>query len=65
MRDPERERETERGRDTGRARSRLHTGSPMWDWIPGLQDQAWAEGGPKPLGCPHVCLLQFLGPQFP
>ena len=28
----------ERGRDTGRGRSRLHAGSPMWDSIPGLQD---------------------------
>ena len=28
----------ERGRDTGRGRSRLHAGSPMWDLIPGLQD---------------------------
>ena len=36
----ERERERERGRDTGRGRSRLHAGSPMWDLIPGLQDQA-------------------------
>ena len=29
---------TERGRDTGRGRSRLHAGSPTWDSIPGLQD---------------------------
>ena len=28
----------DRGRDTGRGRSRLHAGSPMWDSIPGLQD---------------------------
>ena len=34
MRDPE------RGRDTGRGRSRLHAGSPMWDLILGVQDQA-------------------------
>ena len=34
------ERHTERGRDTGRERSRLHAGSPMWDLIPGLQDHA-------------------------
>ena len=42
MRDTQREREAERqrGRDTGRGRSRLHAGSPMWDSIPGLQDQA-------------------------
>ena len=34
------ERHTHRGRDTGRGRSRLHAGSPMWDLIPGLQDHA-------------------------
>ena len=34
MRDAERE----RGRDTGRERSRLQAGSPVWDLIPGLQD---------------------------
>ena len=32
------ERERERGRDTGRGRSRLLAGSPMWDLIPGPQD---------------------------
>ena len=32
------ERERERGRDTGRGRSRLPAGSPTWDSIPGLQD---------------------------
>ena len=32
--------EGERGRDTGRRRSRLHAGSPMWDSILGLQDHA-------------------------
>ena len=31
-------RETERDRDIGRERSRLHAGSPMWDSVPGLQD---------------------------
>ena len=35
-----REREKEASRDIGRERSRLHTGSPMWDSIPGLQDHA-------------------------
>ena len=30
----------ERGRDTGRGRSRLHAGSPTWDSIPYLQDRA-------------------------
>ena len=33
-----RDTEKERGRDTGRGRSRLHAGSPMWDLIPELQD---------------------------
>ena len=32
------ERHTERIRGTGRERSRLHAGNPMWDWILGLQD---------------------------
>ena len=32
--------DTERGRDTGRGRSRLHAGSPMRDSIPGPQDHA-------------------------
>ena len=38
MRDMERKRE--RGRDTGRGRSRLHAGGLMWDLILGLQDHA-------------------------
>ena len=38
MRD--RERKRMRGRGTGWGKSRLHAGSPMWDLIPGLQDQA-------------------------
>ena len=33
-----RETERERGRDTGRGRSGIPAGSPMWDSIPGLQD---------------------------
>ena len=37
MRDRKREREA----DTGRGRSRLHAGSPMWDSIRG-----WAQGSP-------------------
>ena len=35
----DRERERERGRDTGGGRSRLHAGSLTWDLIPGLQDR--------------------------
>ena len=34
------ERPRERGRDTGRGRSRLHAGSLTRDSIPGLQDRA-------------------------
>ena len=33
-------RDRERGRDTGRGRSRLHAGSLMWDSNLGLQDRA-------------------------
>ena len=36
-------RDTERGKDTGRGRSRLLVGSPMRDSIPGLQDQALSQ----------------------
>ena len=39
----ERHIEKERGRDTGRERSRLYAGSPMWDSILGLQIMPWAE----------------------
>ena len=53
-----RDRERERGRDTGRGRSSLHAGSPTWDSIPGLQDGApgrrqtlnrWVTRGSPPL----------------
>ena len=36
-------RDTQRGRDTGRGRSRLPAGSPMWDLIPGLQDHTLSQ----------------------
>ena len=44
MRDTERE----RGRDTGRGRSRLHAGSPMWDSIPGFQDHPLGQTAEPP-----------------
>ena len=48
-------RDTERGRDTGRERSRLHAGSPMWDLILGLQDHALGvKAGANPLSHPGV-----------
>ena len=42
MRDTERESARARtcSRDTGRGRSKLPSGSLIWDSIPGLQDQA-------------------------
>ena len=49
--------DTERGRDTGRGRSRLHAGTPTWDSIQGLQDHTpglkvalnrWATGAAPP-----------------
>ena len=36
-------RDTERGRDVGRGRSRLHAGSLMQDSIQGLQDHALSQ----------------------
>ena len=33
----------ERGRDTGRGRSRLHAGTPMWHSITGLWDHALSQ----------------------
>ena len=49
------ERQRERGRDTGRRRSRLHAGSPTWDSILISRIMHRAEGSTKPLshpGCP-------------
>ena len=53
-------RDTHRGTDTGRGRSRLHAGNPTRDLIPGLQDHALAQGSAKLLshpGCPWIELL--------
>ena len=48
------ERHRKRGRDTGRGRSRLPVGSPMWDWIPGPRDHAKAAAQPLTHpGAPH------------
>ena len=57
----ERMTERERGRDTGRGRSRLLEGKLMWDWIPGPQGQALS---PKQLSTSepprHPSLLKIL-----
>ena len=42
------------GRDTGRGRSRLHAGSPMWDTIPGPRDHTEPKTGAQPLSHPGV-----------
>ena len=50
-------RDRERGRDTGRGRSRLPAGSPMPDSIPGLQGQALGAKPLSHLGCPILAIL--------
>ena len=55
-------RHTERGRDTGRGRSRLHAGSPMQDLIPDPRIPTWAEGShptAEPPRCPSHYLFIF------
>ena len=56
-------RDTERGKDTGRGRSRLHAGSPMRDLILSLQDHVlgrrqalnrWATQGSPRLYCYQI-----------
>ena len=55
-------RHTERGRDTGRGRSRLHAGSPMGtrSWVSRVTP--WAKSSTKPLshpGCPVYFFKTF------
>ena len=50
------ERHRERGRDTGRGRSRLCAGSPIRDLIPGSRDHDWAKGRCSTTEAPR-CLL--------
>ena len=49
-------RDTQRGRDIGRERSRLLTGSPMQDSIPELWDHAlsWRQADAQPLSHPGI-----------
>ena len=49
------DREGEKGRDTGRGRSRLNAGSLMRDLIPGLQgSRPGPKAGAKPLSYPGI-----------
>ena len=60
MRDTHRE----RGRDTGRGRSRLHAGSLLWDLITSLQDHAlgwtWCKTDEPPMLPKHWCFLMWI-----
>ena len=47
-------RDTERGRDTGRERSRLLVGSPPWDSIPGLGSHPEPKAYAQPLSQPSA-----------
>ena len=47
-------RDTERGRDTGRGRSRLHAGSLMWDLIPELGSRPEPKPDAQSLSHPGV-----------
>ena len=47
-------RDTEKGRDTGRRRSRLHAGSPMWDSIPGPGTCPEPKADTQPLSHPGI-----------
>ena len=62
-------RHTERGRDIGRGRSRLHAGSSMQDSIPGLQDHdlswrqtlnLWATQVPQALSFSNKAIFCYL-----
>ena len=58
------ERHRERGKDTGRGRSRPHAGSPMWDSIPGPQDHTLSRRqtltAEPPSTSLFVCLFKIL-----
>ena len=47
-------RDTERGRDTGRGRSRPHAGSPTWDSIPGPRGHALSQRQMLNRGAPQA-----------
>ena len=47
-------RDTEKGRDIGRGRSRLPAGSPTWDTIPDKGSQPEPKADAQPLSHPGV-----------
>ena len=51
--------DTERGRDTGRGRSRLPAGSPMWDSIPGPGSQPELKPDAQPLSHPGAPINNY------
>ena len=51
--------ETQRGRDTGRRRSRLPAGSPMWDSIPGPGSRPELKVDAQPLSHPSALDIYF------
>ena len=60
-------RDTQRGRDIGRGRSRLHAGSPMWDSIPDSRITSRAEGRCQTAEPPrdppaHIFFKRFYSP---
>ena len=55
-----RDTEGERGRDTGRGRSRLHAGSLMWDSNLDPRVTPWAKGSRSTLGPPGVPTSTFV-----
>ena len=51
-------RDPERGRDTGRGRSRLHAGTPMWDLVD-LGSRPGPKADAHPLGHPGLPVKGF------
>ena len=56
--------DTERGRDIGRRRSRLPTGSLMWNLIPKLGSRPEPKADAQPLSHPGVPNLEVLVDNF-
>ena len=57
-------RDMEKGRDTGRGRSRLPAGTPMRDLIPGLGSHLELKVGVQPLSHPGIPTNRNLNKHF-